>query len=94
MKRQVSGSVFLADVKRCYVDVELTNIECPTCRNKMSIDFNDQYLMYPEIGKLTDMGLYCQQCNTDWKMPLKVSSSVVTIEYDADKIEEDVYTDE
>lgn len=88
--KQVTGTVYLDNIKRCYMDIKL-NVECPKCKKNMLIDLDSNYLMHPNIGESIEIGMYCDNCIIDWKMPLKLVSSIATIEYDTDKIEKDVW---
>jgi hypothetical protein len=90
MKRQVCGTVDIEVMKNCFVDLQI-EFRCPTCRYDMVIDLNDSgTLRHPVIGENIDVSMYCQRCNTDWKIPLKIISTVAVIEYDSNKIEEDI----
>ena len=73
------------DIKRFYFDAIL-KAKCPNCGTEMERDFNDDYLNYPEVDKIEEMGLYCHECDKEYVFPYKVKSAEVTIEYDETKI--------
>lgn len=67
--------------KRFYFDAKL-KMKCKNCGAEMEIDFNDDYLSYPEVGKGIDMWIFCNGCESEYQFPCKLKSIEVTLEYD------------
>lgn len=66
--------------KRTYVPFEL-EYDCPGCGKQHMTDFHsEQYLSYPEAGKVFTEVLYCHACDHEWEisMMFDVSLSIVT----------------
>ena len=83
----VKGTPSIGDVKRCYILGAVAKLKCPDCGEEIEHDFGDQYLSHPEVGDDDDLCFYCDGCDKEWEAPMKVTSAVVTIEIDDEKIE-------
>ena len=76
--KKIKGKIEIADLKRCYVEVKF-EMNCPKCNNKLIFDFGDNYLMYPEIGKMDEQSSFCRKCDKGYLMPIKVTKAEVEI---------------
>ena len=72
------------EVKRFYIPEEIV-IDCPHCQEKMSFFGNSEYLSYPTLNAEEMAYAYCDNCDTEVEMPVKLKMSM---EYDIDKVKE------
>jgi len=75
-------------VKRFYFNGEL-KINCDECDKPLEYDFSDQYLSYPEVGSDDSVCFYCNDCDVEHILPIKIEDISISISYDLDKLERD-----
>lgn len=79
---RIEGSVtgLELDVKRLYLPGLVVKDECPKCQEPWKHDFDSDYLSYPVIGSVQDLGAYCQKCEHEWsvKVVLRLSLELAT----------------
>lgn len=85
------GNVPLDEIKRLYAEGAEIKAVCPECGSEIVHDLSHHTLYYPEIGKYFRHTLECPECEADglsvsFEIPVKITSAVVKIEYDPDKI--------
>lgn len=79
------GTIDISGIKRCYVELVIT-AECPTCSKLLAHDFKHNCLNYPKVGGDDSLYFYCDACNTELEMPIKIASANMVIEYDPENI--------
>lgn len=76
----------LAGIKRCYVGDMVIEMPCPNCKNIIMNDFEEQYLSYPVVGRKDYIYFYCENCSSEFELPIKIKSAKMVVEYDPSKI--------
>lgn len=87
MNKIITADIPINDIKRCYVDGKIM-IKCPNCGEVITHNFKEHYLCNPEVGKKTDCYFYCDNCDHEYEIPMRVKHAHITIEYDDTKITE------
>jgi len=90
-KQQVTGTVPITRIKRCYLDGAVVKAECRKCGAMMSNDLGCNYLSYPDPGN-PDESIYlsCDECDAGYELPIAVSNAVITVAFDLDKMVEEL----
>ncbi len=88
MAEKLEGNIDISKIKRCYVEDTKIEIECE-CGKELEHDFSDQYLMYPQPGTIENCYFHCEQCDTEWNLPVTIVSAVITLEYDLKELEKE-----
>lgn len=73
------------NVKRLYFD-GVIKIECLKCKEKMKMDFSEDYLSYPTTGEKIELYFYCDKCESEYYLPANLESISIDISYDEDKL--------
>lgn len=68
------------DVKRFYLDGVVVSGNCPKCKEPVELDLGEQYLSYPPMNKPFKESMYCQECDHEFEVKLRVNISVDLIE--------------
>lgn len=79
MKKLVMD-VDVSGIKRCYADGQI-ELKCQECGNMLVHDFNSQYLSYPRMGSDDSVWFYCNECTSEYNLPIKIVSAKLEIEY-------------
>jgi len=75
------------DDKKFRFDAKVTE-PCPSCKQEITRDFEDNYLSYPDKNTPINIGLWCQECDKEFELEIKITSIEVSIQYDASKMKE------
>lgn len=73
-------------VKRFYFDGKIETA-CPSCKSKMTHNFNENYLSYPNPPEEMNVYFYCDKCKDEYEMPGKLEAIKVEVSYDLEKLE-------
>lgn len=60
------------EIKRLYLEGVSVVGECPKCDAPIDRDYSCEYLSYPDIGKYFEEGFYCETCDHEWSVQLKL----------------------
>lgn len=74
MKTLVVGNASL-EVKRLYLPVEF-EVKCPECGHVQTIDYDSNYLSYPNVGSDGLMYWCCNDCDTEHEYKIKLNMSI------------------
>lgn len=72
---EIGDGVFPLEVKRCYLPVKVTQ-NCPECGREVVLDLSVHYLSYPSLGVSEGTGMWCNGCNHEWKLYIKLGLTV------------------
>lgn len=59
------------DVKRFYVPCTARGA-CPKCQAPFERDFEEHYLSYPTMNSVQIITLYCEKCEHEWGVPMRL----------------------
>lgn len=79
-QQSVEGPIDISRIKRCYAGVIIT-IKCPVCERQLEHNLGSDYLSYPEVGGDDTAYFYCDPCEAEMEMPIKIKSANIVIEY-------------
>lgn len=65
--------------KRTHLPIKVHD-DCPQCGQKNTIDLTDQYLSYPIPGKPYDLGFYCDNCEHEWQIKVRLKVALELVE--------------
>ena len=71
----------LDGIKRFYFDCEIET-KCPKCKTDTRRDFNEDYIEYPEIGKLDTLSFCCDNCQRDWEIKYKIEKIEIQLSFE------------
>lgn len=63
---------FSVDVKRFYLPGTTISDICPKCQKRCEYDLGDHYLSYPSANETISFNCYCDDCNFDWSVAIKL----------------------
>ncbi len=78
--KRVQGPIDISGIKRCYVGMVVT-IKCPGCDEIVKCDLERNYLGYPEVGGEDSLYFYCNPCEVELDLPIKIVSADLVLEY-------------
>jgi hypothetical protein len=62
------------DVKRLYLPGVEIKGQCPNCKKEITIDLGGcDYLNFPHMNEPFFYGKYCNDCNHEWNVKLKLT---------------------
>lgn len=64
------------DVKRFYLPGIVIEDNCSECNKLVKFDGENDYLSYPNMDELQMIHMYCEDCNHDWSLPVKLEVKV------------------
>jgi len=67
------GTPDLSSVKRCYLPGAVCESKCPNCGEVQANDMKGNYLMYPEQNSTHTVGFWCEPCEEEWDLEVKVT---------------------
>jgi len=85
--KTLKGDIDTEGIKRLYVEAEIV-MPCPNCKKETSHNLGEQYLSHMVAGAADSAYFYCEECDEDWSIPIKLISATVEIEYNTNKIME------
>jgi len=68
------------DVKRLRLPGVVLERNCPFCGGLVRLDLNEHYLSYPKVGVMSDVTFYCDHCDDDWEVPIKLEVMVTEVD--------------
>lgn len=66
----------IEDGKRFYIPGAKLEGECPGCGAPYTHDFGEQYLSYPKVNTSHKVGCYCDKCDHEWSVRIRVNLSL------------------
>lgn len=64
------------DVKKFILDDVYIEDVCPKCGNMCSMDLGINYLSHPKMNDKDYYTVYCDKCDHDWDIPIKVNLNI------------------
>lgn len=74
------GKKISLDIKRFYIPGTKIIGNCPECGEYLEKDFDEQYLSYPSISKNNKEYMYCDECDNEAEIELRLNISLDLIE--------------
>ncbi len=73
----------MVDEKRFYLrGVKLAD-QCPKCSETRKVDFGEEYLSYPVVGKPFDYFMCCERCGHEWSVKLVLEITLARAAFNA-----------
>ena len=67
------------DVKRFYLPGVTIKDNCPNCKTECVYDLTDHYLSHPKLNTPEDCVFYCDNCDNDWKIQVRLNLNLELI---------------
>jgi len=66
---------FDLEVKRFYLPIQIER-NCPKCGTKCEHDLSQDYLSYPTVNKKESIYFYCNECEHEFEIDVKLKISL------------------
>lgn len=83
----VKGKIRVDGIKRCYVEWAVIKIKCPECNTDNMLNLGSDYLSHPVVGQADWLYFYCDECDSDFEIPMVIKSCEMIIEYYPERVE-------
>jgi hypothetical protein len=77
MKIEGEYTAYISDVKRFHLEGAYIKGSCPNCDAEY---IRDNYFAYPTINEPFDLTCYCEECDHEWTVKIKIEVKLTLIE--------------